>query len=63
MYWLRFWRQQRDVSMISRVLTAALVVLAFVVLLWGPKGPQHWDANMSPQERAVFEKTVWALGH
>lgn len=49
--------------MITRVLTAALVVSAFAILLSGSKGPRHWNASMSPQERAVFEKTVWALGH
>jgi hypothetical protein len=49
--------------MITRMLTASLVVLAVVVLLWGPKDSQHWDKIMSPQDRTAFQKAVWALGH
>lgn len=49
--------------MITRVLAASLVASAVFVLLWGPKGSQHWDKTMSPQERTAFQKVVWALGH
>ncbi len=49
--------------MITRVLTASLIVSAIVVLLSAPKGAQHWDKTMAPQERTAFQKAVWALGH
>jgi hypothetical protein len=37
--------------------------LALGILLLGPNRTQHWDASMSPQEKATFEKTVRVLGH